>query len=75
MLVGRKRDKLDKVSEQLEGEGHLIRDTDVADPSDVEELFKEVATRIGRLEVLVNNAGIDNSGKITELGVEYLKEL
>ncbi|EGH31227.1 Short-chain dehydrogenase/reductase SDR, partial [Pseudomonas syringae pv. japonica str. M301072] len=75
VLVGRNHDKLAKVAAQLKGEGHLIRATDVADPSDVEALFKEVATRFGRLDVLVNNAGIVKSGKVTELGIEDWKEL
>lgn len=75
VLVGRNRDKLDKVAMQLAGEGHLVRATDVANPSDVEALFKEVATHFGRLDVLVNNAGIVKSGKVTELGIEDWKEL
>ncbi|MFH7457072.1 SDR family oxidoreductase, partial [Pseudomonas syringae group genomosp. 7] len=53
----------------------LIRGSDVADPSDVESLFKEVSTSFGRLDVLVNNAGIVKYGKITELVVEDWKEL
>ncbi|KPX64166.1 3-oxoacyl-ACP reductase [Pseudomonas syringae pv. lapsa] len=75
VLVGRNHDKLAKVAAQLKGGGHLVRATDVADPSDVEALFKEVATRFGRLDVLVNNAGIVKSGKVTELGIEDWKEL
>ncbi|WP_122613385.1 SDR family NAD(P)-dependent oxidoreductase [Pseudomonas viridiflava] len=75
VLVGRNEDKLKKVHAQLEGEGHLVRAADVADLSDVEALFKEVASQFGRLDVLVNNAGIVKSGKVTELEVQDWKEL
>ena len=75
VLVGRNEEKLKKVHAQLEGEGHLVRAADVADLSDVEALFKEVASHFGRLDVLVNNAGIVKSGKVTELEVQDWKEL
>ncbi|MEE4666597.1 SDR family oxidoreductase [Pseudomonas alliivorans] len=75
VLVGRNEEKLKKVHTQLEGEGHLVRAADVADLSDVEALFKEVASHFGRLDVLVNNAGIVKSGKVTELEVQDWKEL
>ncbi|QXG24536.1 SDR family NAD(P)-dependent oxidoreductase [Pseudomonas viridiflava] len=75
VLVGRNEEKLKKVHAQLEGEGHLVRAADVADLSDVEALFKEVASHFDRLDVLVNNAGIVKSGKVTELEVQDWKEL
>lgn len=75
VLVGRNEDKLTRVHAQLHGEGHLVRATDVADLSDVEALFKEVASHFGRLDVLVNNAGIVKSGKVTELDVQDWKAL
>ena len=75
VLVGRNEDKLKKVHAQLEGEGHVVRAADVADLSDVEALFKEVASHFGRLDVLVDNAGIVKSGKVTELEVQDWKEL
>ena len=75
VLVGRNEEKLKKVHAQLEGEGHLVRAADVADLSDVEALFKEVASHFGRLDVLVDNAGIVKSGKVTELEVQDWKEL
>lgn len=73
VLVGRSADKLSRVAAQLEGEGHMTHAADVADLNEVQALFKEVATRFGRLDVLVNNAGVVKSGKITELDVEDWK--
>ncbi len=68
VLVGRNREKLANVAAQLSGAEHLIRATDVADLTDVEALFKEVAERFGRLDVLVNNAGVATSGKSDRTG-------
>jgi 3-oxoacyl-[acyl-carrier protein] reductase len=42
----------------LSGDGHAAFAADVADPAACERLVAEVATRFGRLDVLVNNAGI-----------------
>lgn len=75
VLVGRNADKLSRVADQLEGEGHLVHAADVADLDAVEALFKKVETQFGRLDVLVNNAGTATSGKITELDVKEWKEL
>ena len=75
VLVGRNEEKLSRVAAQLEGEGHLVRSADVADLAQVEALFSEVASHFGRLDVLVNNAGIVKSGKVTELQPQDWKEL
>ena len=45
------------VADSLAGPGHAIA-ADVADSSSVAAMFGEVADRYGRLDVLVNNAGI-----------------
>lgn len=61
-------------SEVLEGyrsEGQLaFMQADVSVPDDVEACIADVATRHGRLDVVVNNAGIFMSKPLTELSVE-----
>lgn len=42
----------------LEGEGHLIIQGDLADPKVAERVVREAEEGLGRLDVLVNNAGI-----------------
>lgn len=42
----------------LEGEGHLIVQGDLADPTVAERVVCEAEAGLGRLDVLVNNAGI-----------------
>jgi NAD(P)-dependent dehydrogenase (short-subunit alcohol dehydrogenase family) len=43
---------------------------DLSDPQVPAELVREVAERFGRLDVLVNNAGLTQAGRVLELTVE-----
>ena len=47
--------------EALPGEGHIAVPGDVSDSARVAEIFAEVDERFGRLDVLVNNAGVDRT--------------
>src|SRR5438105_15892998 len=48
------------VSEEIMGSGGqaLAVTTDVADPTSIEELIEVVEDRYGRIDILINNAGI-----------------
>ena len=48
----------DQVAERLSGDGHLVLGTDLADPSAASGFISELVSQTGRLDVLVNNAGI-----------------
>ena len=48
----------------------LAMRTDVTDPADVARLFEETASRLGTVDVLVNNAGIFQSRALDELTAE-----
>jgi NAD(P)-dependent dehydrogenase (short-subunit alcohol dehydrogenase family) len=48
-----------------ESDAELTLKTDVTDPSDVEAAFKEILAAFGRIDVLVNNAGITGSAEAT----------
>ncbi len=44
--------------EALPGEGHMIYQADVTDPQAVREMIEAIVARYGRLDVVVNNAGL-----------------
>ncbi|SNS99947.1 SDR family oxidoreductase [Rhodococcoides kyotonense] len=55
VLAGRNRDKLDATADGYDRA--VVTPADVSSPESVRDLFDSVATRFGRLDVLVNNAG------------------
>jgi NAD(P)-dependent dehydrogenase (short-subunit alcohol dehydrogenase family) len=59
VLAGRRKEPLEEVAAEIGESGGktLVVQTDVADPGSVENLFAEIRTHFGRLDVLFNNAG------------------
>ena len=56
---------LERLAERgVQGEAHRI---DVSSRGDVDRLFKEVLARFGRVDVLVNNAGITKDGLLMRM--------
>jgi len=66
-LAGRREDALRETAADT---GALVVPTDVADPASVEALFAAVRAEWGRLDLLVNNAGIARGGTIADVSVE-----
>jgi len=59
-ISGRNEDKLRRAAEQLNvGERLFYRAADVMDMGQVETLVQETTRRLGRIDVLVNNAGLN----------------
>ena len=60
VVAARNRDKTDAAVRELESLGVAVRgvDTDVADEASVAAMVKAAADEFGRIEILVNNAGI-----------------
>lgn len=58
-MAGRRREVLEATAGELDPSGKHIQcvPTDVGDPESVKALFRAVADRFGRLDVLFNNAG------------------
>ena len=55
---GGNEDLAKQVKDGLSGDNHLALGADLADPSGVEEFMQRLLRETGRLDVLVNNAGI-----------------
>jgi 3-oxoacyl-[acyl-carrier protein] reductase len=55
---GRSADEAEAVRTSLAGEGHVVVQADLARPAEVRIAVDSAAERLGRLDVLVNNAGV-----------------
>ncbi|SNT25494.1 meso-butanediol dehydrogenase / (S,S)-butanediol dehydrogenase / diacetyl reductase [Noviherbaspirillum humi] len=75
VLAGRTADKLERVARSLPAERALVCATDVARLDQVERMMQATLQRFGRLDVLVNNAGVAPEGYITDASVDDWKEV
>jgi len=75
VLAGRTKEKLERVAARLPDDKSLVRVTDVSRREEVEGMVRDTIKKFGRLDVLVNNAGVAPDGKITEAGVEDWREV
>jgi NAD(P)-dependent dehydrogenase (short-subunit alcohol dehydrogenase family) len=71
MLIGRRREPLDKAVEEIEAAGGRAfpHTADVGDPDQVREAVAGAMARWGRIDVLVNNAGLAEEAPFLELEV------
>ncbi len=70
VLAGRTRDKLARVAADLDPQRTLVHPTDVADFAQVQALVDATIARFGRLDVLVNNAGVAAEGRVTQASLQ-----
>jgi short-subunit dehydrogenase len=71
-LVARSADAIEKLAADLDGTAHPA---DLADPMQVATLINHVEDEAGPIDVLVNNAGVDLTGALTDLEPERIQEL
>ncbi len=74
VLAARSVDKLAQLESELRAQGVecLSVPTDVSDPGAIERLVKAAVDRFGRIDVLVNNAGVECFSSFDELSVEQI---
>ncbi|TWT85472.1 Glucose 1-dehydrogenase 1 [Posidoniimonas polymericola] len=70
VLNGRTESKLQAVADEIGGEDVLVQPGDVSSPDDVAKLVEATIARFGRLDVLVNNAGMLVQGGVDEVSPE-----
>ena len=68
------RQAADDTVAALPGAGHLAVPADLADPGQVRSLVDRVITELGRIDVLVNNAGVYRAHPILATGYEEWQE-
>jgi 3-oxoacyl-[acyl-carrier protein] reductase len=67
---GTRRDAAERVRGALPGEGHVVAGADLADPEGVRTMVDEVASALGGIDVLVNNAGVFERHPIADTSYE-----
>jgi NADP-dependent 3-hydroxy acid dehydrogenase YdfG len=78
VLSARREDRVRAIADELVQAGGqtLAVRVDVTQDGSLEAAMKEVATRFGRLDMVIANAGFGVEGKITELSLEdYRRQL
>ncbi|GJE44421.1 SDR family NAD(P)-dependent oxidoreductase [Methylobacterium soli] len=69
VLNGRTREKLDRIAADLDPQRTLVLPGDVSDQASAEALISAAIQRFGRLDVLVNNAGVAPTGPFLDASV------
>lgn len=75
VLIGRTREKLNNTFASLKAGDHLVVVADVSQREEVESLQEQVRQHYGRVDVLVNNAGVTTSGKIHQASDDDWKKV
>ncbi len=71
-VVARRRDRLEQLAGQIEGKGGraLVIDADVTDREQATEAVQRTVAELGRLDVLINNAGVMLLGPAADAPLE-----
>ena len=77
VALARSTDALESLAEEITSNGGSAeyRTCDISDTTALGELIEEIATANGRLDVLVNNAGITRDGLILRMSEEEFEEV
>ncbi|MFC0410053.1 meso-2,3-butanediol dehydrogenase [Roseomonas elaeocarpi] len=75
VLAGRTEEKLSAVARGMEARRVLVHATDVSDQSSVEALVAATVERFGRIDVLVNNAGVAPTGPFARTSLKDWREV
>ncbi|GJL81297.1 MAG: gluconate 5-dehydrogenase [marine bacterium B5-7] len=73
VVADRLGDEAVKVADSLPGKGHFAVSLDVTDEKSVEAAIEEIIHRAGRLDIMVNSAGVADFGPATSLSKELFE--
>lgn len=72
IITGRDHSKTKRVADEI---GATPFDCDVTRDEDIDQMYDFIRNEFGRLDILINNAGIGKRAELTELSREDLKEI
>jgi NAD(P)-dependent dehydrogenase (short-subunit alcohol dehydrogenase family) len=77
VIAGRRKERLQEIQAEIEATGAqaLAVTTDVADQAQVEALIEKAVAQFGRVDVLVNNAGVAIASGFEEMPMEDFRRL
>ncbi len=77
VITGRNAQKLDSSAQKLEAKGieHMSVLADASSEADNERMAKEVIDRYGRIDILINNAGISMRALFEEMNLEVFRQV
>jgi meso-butanediol dehydrogenase/(S,S)-butanediol dehydrogenase/diacetyl reductase len=70
LITGRRKEKLEAFAQTQPEDSIAVFSGDIKNIADAEAMVNATVERFGKLNVLVNNAGIDPPGTVTEIPVE-----
>jgi len=71
-LIARRKEKLENLAEELKklGKDAIAVKCDVSDEESVKNAINEIIKHYGKIDILLNNAGVATRGSVEELSVE-----
>lgn len=73
-ICGRRKELLDSAVSQLDGDGHLALEADLCSGEQAVSFARSVLERFGRVDVLVNNAGMAPLSPLEEVTDEQFED-
>lgn len=75
-LAGRRKDQLEEVARELEGDARtVILSFDVTDRQAVNQAFDRIHSELGPVTVVINNAGISETGAVIDIGYDHWRHI
>ena len=77
VLAARRKGVLDEIAAQINGKGQtaFVVAADVTKEADVARLFAETKRAFGRVDIVINNAGVPSATPVDEMTLPYWNEV